>query len=87
MITPKTQAIIRLLNDLIEEAVKDGADAGGAYHQNLEGLSIAANNLLYSLGLSNDYEVIETTNIYNWSLIKIIENSHAFKIEDNKELL
>ena len=83
MITPKTQAVVKLLNNLIEEAVKDGADAGGAYHQNLEGLSVAADNLLHSLGLSNDYEVITTTDIYNWSLIKIIENSHSFKIEEN----
>ena len=81
MITPKTQAVVKLLNNLIEEAVKDGADAGGAYHQNLEGLSIAANNLLYSLGLSNDYNVINTTNFFDWSLIKIVENKHSFKIE------
>ena len=82
MITPKTQAVVKLLNNLIEEAVKDGADAGGAYHQNLEGLSIAANNLLYSLGLSNDYNVINTTNFFDWSLIKIVENKHSFKIEE-----
>lgn len=82
MITPKTQAVVKLLNNLIEEAVKDGADAGGAYHQNLEGLSIAANNLLYSLGLSNDYDVINTTNFFDWSLIKIVENKHSFKIEE-----
>ena len=82
MITPKTQAVVKLLNNLIEEAVKDGADAGGAYHQNLEGLSIAANNLLYSLGLSNDYNVINTTNFFDWSLIKIVENKHSFKFEE-----
>ena len=85
MITPKTQAVIKLLNDVIEEAVKDGADAGGAYHQNLENLSIAVNNLLYCLGLSNDYNVINTENIYNWSFIKVVENNHSFKIENNND--
>lgn len=36
MITNKTEAVINLLNQVIEEAVKDGGDSGGAYHQNQE---------------------------------------------------
>lgn len=83
MITNKTNAVVQLLNDLIEEAVKDGADSGGAYHMNQQNLMIAAYNLLYSLNLT-DYEVISTEDYTHWSTIKIVPKYNSFSVEDNK---
>ena len=79
MITNKTNSVVKLLNDLIEEAVHDGADGGGAYHINQEGLMVAANNILNSLNLI-DYEVISTKDYTNWSTIKIIPRNNTFSV-------
>lgn len=73
MITIESSNLVNLINDLIEEAVCDGADSGGAYHLNTINLIIAANNLLDCLGLSQYYEVIETNEYSNWSIIKIVD--------------
>ena len=62
--------LVDLLNQLIEEAVEDGGDAGGAYHQNQDGLTKAINDLLEFFGLS-DYEVVETNDYHRWSRIKV----------------
>ena len=83
MITNKTNAVVQLLNDLIEEAVCDGADSGGAYHMNQQNLMIAATNLLHSLNLT-DYEVISTEDYTHWSTIKIVPKYDSFSVEDNK---
>ena len=66
----KTDIIVTLLNNLIEEAVKDGGDLGGAYNQNQNNLKIAINNILSALDLF-DYEVISNKNPYNWSSLQI----------------
>ena len=64
--------IVALLNQLIEEAVEDGGDAGGAYNQNQIGLAKAIENILNYLELS-DYEVTKTNDYHSWSRIKIGE--------------
>lgn len=71
-----SQTVVKLLNNLIEEAVIDGADAGGAYNQNLEGLKAAAKNLLDFLGLLSDYKAIETTDFNTWSKIHIVQRKY-----------
>lgn len=73
MITIESSNLVNLINDLIEEAVCDGADSGGAYHQNIAKLVTVANNLLDCLGLSQYYEVIETNEYSNWSIVKIVD--------------
>lgn len=84
MIDAKTSAVVKLINDVLEEAVKDGGDSGGAYHQNLYNLEVAVNNLINCLGLT-DYEVINIENGYNWSFIKVQEKKNTFKIIEEYE--
>lgn len=64
------EEVVDMLNQLIEEAVMDGGDAGGAYNQNQDGLTKAINDLLDFFGLS-DYEVVETNDRHRWSRIKV----------------
>ena len=81
MITNKTDSVVKLINNLIEEAVHDGADNGGAYHINQENLMIAINNLLNSLNLV-DYEVVLNKDYTNWSTIKILPRKNVFEIKE-----
>ena len=79
MITRKTQSVVSLINQVIDEAVADGGDAGGSYHHNINNLEIAVNNLINALGLFVDYEVIYDSNATDsWSLVKIIPKKNAF---------
>ena len=64
--------LIDLLNQLIEEAVEDGGDPGGAYHQNQDGLRKAIQDLLDHLALSN-YEVVDKLDCSKWSRLSIGE--------------
>ena len=73
MITIESSNLVNLINDLIEEAVCDGAPPNTAFHLNTINLITAANNLLDCLGLSQYYEVIETNDYANWSIIKIVD--------------
>ncbi len=82
MITSKTNSVVKLLNNLIEEAVRDGADSGGAYHMNQENLMLAANNILNSLNLVDDYEVILIDSYTNWSNIRIVSRNNTFSVVD-----
>ena len=68
--TVDAEQLVELINQLIEEAVEDGGDAGGAYNQNQKGLTKAINDLLEFFGLSN-YEVVETNDRYSWSRIMV----------------
>ena len=81
MITNKTDSVVKLINNLIEEAVHDGADSGGAYHTNQENLMIAISNLLNSLNLV-DYEVVLNKDYTNWSTIKILPRKNVFEIKE-----
>ena len=76
MITNETNSVVKLLNDLIEEAVHDGADSGGAYHINQTGLINAVNSVLNSLNLI-DYKAISTEDYTYWSTIKIVPKNLA----------
>ena len=66
------KAFVKAVNALLEEAVKDGGDAGGAYHQNLEGLKEATDALLKEVGLDDEYETIITNDYTHWSLVKVV---------------
>lgn len=63
----KDENIVKALNLLIEEAVCDGGDAGGAYHQNGHDLVESINIVLDVLGLQDKYEVIKHTDYSYWS--------------------
>lgn len=63
----KDEAVIRALNILIEEAVCDGGDPGGAYHQNEHGLIESINVVLNTLGLQDKYEVVKYEDYSHWS--------------------
>lgn len=63
----KDEDIIKALNLLIEEAVCDGGDSGGAYHQNEHDLIEAINIVLDTLGLQDKYEVVKHEDSLYWS--------------------
>lgn len=83
MITEKSETIIKLLNNVIEEAVKHGGDSGGPYLQNQYGLIVAVSNFLNCINLSHDYEVDEAnTESDKWSDVVIKARHGVFKIEE-----
>lgn len=67
---------IKLINKIVFEAVRDGADGGGAYHSNEEGLRqamedwVSANNLV-------GYDVVETEvsdgGFGLWDVLQIVQ--------------
>ena len=64
----KDEDIVKALNFLIEEAVCDGADSGGAYNQNEHDLIESINTVLNTLGLQDKYEVARHTDCLRyWS--------------------
>ena len=65
-------AFIKTLNILLEEAVKDGGDAGGAYHQNLDELKEATNTLLEAISLDDKYMAIIKEDFTKWSWVKVV---------------
>ena len=73
MVTNDTEKLVNLLNNLINEAVEDGADRGGAYHNNQYRLSNVIQELLSYLNLYQDYEVFNTKNYCNYGSNLIIK--------------
>ena len=63
----KDEDVVKALNLLIEEAVCDGGDAGGPYHQNGHDLVEAMNIVLDTLGLQDKYEVAKYEDETYWS--------------------
>lgn len=63
----KDEEIVKALNLLIEEAVCDGGDSGGAYHQNGFDLVESIYIVLDILGLQDKYEVAKHTDNAYWS--------------------
>ena len=63
----KDEVLIEALNTLINEAVCDGGDGGGPYHQNEHDLVEAMNNILDILGLQDKYEVAKYEDETYWS--------------------
>ena len=49
---------IYLLNQIINDAVCHGADSGGAYWQNKNGLVDSVSTLLKSMGMDKEYEAV-----------------------------
>lgn len=47
--------VIEAINKVVYEAVDHGGDAGGAYFGNPDGLSDALCNLLFQLGVADEY--------------------------------
>lgn len=68
------KAFVEALNTLLEEAVKDGGDAGGAYHQNLDELKDATKDVLRKAYLDDKYEAIITEGSTTWSWVKVVRN-------------
>ena len=63
----KDENLIKALNSLIEAAVCDGGDSGGAYHQNEGSLIESINIMLDKLELQDRYEVIRYEDNSHWS--------------------
>lgn len=63
----KDEDIVKALNTLINEAVCDGGDGGGPYHQNQYDLVESINNVLNILGLQDKYEVAKYEDDLYWS--------------------
>lgn len=51
--------IVLGLNSIVEEAVSDGGDAGGAYHSNKDDLRLAMETFLKVLNIDHWVEVVE----------------------------
>ncbi|MBO5319018.1 MAG: hypothetical protein J6B01_04930 [Ruminococcus sp.] len=64
---------IDLINDILENAVRHGADAGGSYDQNEDNLKQAINRWLVYKKLDSLYEVINTHDCSHWCRLKIVE--------------
>ena len=65
---------IKIINRLIAEAVIHGADCGGSYDQNTDGLMDAITNWLVFKGIDDKYIArYEDVYIYNglWEIIQI----------------
>lgn len=68
------ERIVKLINDLIDNAVHHGADCGGAYFTNEEGLIESARNLLDALDLNERYAVKKLPGWHDsWSDIAVSE--------------
>ena len=67
---------IKLINKIVFEAIKDGADSGGTYHSNEEGLRQALENWLSENHLTN-YDVVEQDVEDDWcvwpDIMQIVE--------------
>ena len=50
---------IKLVNDIIANAVIHGADLGGVYDSNPKGIALAINNWLKAKGFENDYHIVK----------------------------
>ena len=72
---------IKLINDIVLNAVMHGADAGGSYNSNMPGLTQSLNAWMESKGLT-DYVVQEIDVVFDngrwlevWNVPQIVEDS------------
>jgi len=63
---------IKLVNNMIFNAIKHGADCGGSYESNEEGLLKSINGYLVMKGIDGIYEV-KKQNIDGWRVHQIVE--------------
>lgn len=72
---------VDLMNRIIDEAVVHGADTGGAYYQNEEGLESAINTWLHYKKIDNIYCVGERRSaIVNAKMPQIVKTSELEKM-------
>ena len=64
---------IELVNNILEQAVRHGADIGGSYESNEGNLVCAIIEWLAYRNLFDKYEVIHTDDGSNWCKIRIVE--------------
>lgn len=70
---------INLMNRIIDEAVKHGADSGGSYANNEEDLVKSIEDWLKFEGYNDEYEVID--DVYDkWSNVGIVEKNLMLKL-------
>lgn len=70
------QKEIDLINDIVLNAVVHGADCGGAYNQNEDGLRHSLNEWLKAKGIQDDYYIDEVEREYYrglWCVLQIEE--------------
>lgn len=63
---------IKLINDIIKEAIIHGVDSGGSYEQNEEDLTRAVNNWLSYKGLSDKYKLVRCYSDQGFNINQII---------------
>jgi hypothetical protein len=67
---------ISLINDIVLNAIVHGADCGGSYDSNENGLKQALAEWIEAKGLT-DYVIQKTDIVYNWctwSVLQIVED-------------
>ena len=65
---------IKLINNIIKNAEMNGADIGGTYRSNEEGLIIAIQAWLIARDLIGKYDIKEVRYDDGWSVYQIVEN-------------
>ncbi len=63
---------VDLINDVLEQAVRHGADIGGSYESNEKGLLDAIYKWLIYRGLYDRYKVIYTDNAQDYCKLRIV---------------
>ena len=63
---------VQLLNNLIFEAVKHGADSGGSYDSNEDGLLHAMDDIAERYGIYERYET-QKVEVKNWVVLQFVE--------------
>lgn len=63
---------IDLINNILEQAVRHGADIGGSYESNENGLLDAIHKWLIYRGLYDRYKVVCTDNAQDYCKLRIV---------------
>ena len=63
---------IDLINNILEQAVRHGADIGGSYESNKNGLLDAIHKWLIYRGLYDRYKVVCTDNAQDYCKLRIV---------------
>lgn len=63
---------VELINDVLEQAVRHGADIGGSYDSNENSLRAAIYKYLLYRGLHDRYKVIYTDNDQDYCKLRIV---------------
>lgn len=63
---------VDLINNILEQAVRHGADMGGSYDSNEQGLIMAIHNWLLYRRLYDRYKVIYTDNDRDYCKLRIV---------------